>query len=317
MTDSLRRFVDYLNHLEDREAEAVYLEARRDLDSLIHAVVNHPEAISQDRCDILHQASRDIDRAYENFIRHFDLLKRHVRNLVIESEPEYFVESLRLFDEESQFETVEYKLQRKLQPDDEQVERVLGKLLRYSKWQVPGMIVGPGTDNWIDTLVALDPLYLIDTDPALLDPAYQRFPETYQRRLRLYTVKEHLGQPVLDLLPSGQFGFCLVYNFFNYRPLEMINQWLEEIRVCLRPGGTLLFTFNDCDWAHGVGLAERKYMSYTPGRMLVQKLLALEFRVLEHYHGANNMAWIEAQVPGEISTLRGGQTLAKIVANPQ
>lgn len=317
MTDKLSGLVAYLNHLENREADAVYLDARHDLDGLLHAVINHPKAIVQDRIDILQQTSRDIDRAYENFIRHFDLLKRHVRNLVIESEPDYFAESLRLFDEEARFETVEYKLQRRLTPDHEQIEAIMGKLLRYAKWQVPGLIVAPGTDVWIDTLVALDPLYLVDTDPALLDPAYQRFPEAYQRRLRLYTVQERLGQPVLDTLPASQFGFCLVYNFFNYRPLEMIDQWLEEIHSCLRPGGTLLFTFNDCDWAHGVGLFEQKYMSYTPGRMLIQKLLALEFRVLERYHGGNNIAWIEAQVPGKFRSLRGGQTLAKIVARPQ
>jgi SAM-dependent methyltransferase len=154
----------------------------------------------------------------------------------------------------------------------------------------------------------------VDTDPALLDPAYKRFPENYQRRLRLYTVIEQLGRPVLGVLPDAQFRFCFVYNFFNYRPLEMINQWLTELRRKLRPGGVLLFTFNDCDWAHGVGLAERKYMSYTPARMLLQQLAALKFTIQEHYHGANDMAWIEAQVPGEITTLRGGQTLAKIVA---
>jgi len=314
---ALRNLVDYLNHLEAREAEAVYLDARHDLDALIHAVINHPKAIEPERSDILHQASRDIDRAYEHLIRQFDLLKRHVKNLVIETEPAYFAESLRLWQEESGFETVAYKLQRRLEPDPEQIERIQGKLLRYAQWQVPGMIIGPGNDSWVEDLVPLDPLYLVDTDLALLEPAHGRFPEAYQRRLRLYQVPEQLGQLILGALPQGQFGFCFAYNFFNYRPVEMIDQWLEEIRLKLRPGGILLFTFNDCDWAHGVGLAESKFMSYTPGRMLVQKLLALNFKVLERYHGANNMAWIEAWIPGEITTLRGGQTLAKIVAKPQ
>lgn len=317
MTDTLSGLVDYLNHLEDRDAHSLYLAARHQLDALIYAVINHPKAISPDRCDVLHKASRQLDREYENLIQHFDNLKRHVRNLVQEQEPAYFVESLRLFQEEFCFETVEYKLQRRLQPDPEQTESIQGKLLRYCQWQVPGMIVSPGLDSWIDNLVALDPLYLIDTDPALLDPAHQRFPENYQRRLRLYTVQERLGHPILGMIPNTQFGFCFVNNFFNYRPLEIIMQWLEELRLKLRPGGILLFTFNDCDRAHGIGLVERKYMTYTPGRMLLQALLALKFTVLEHVHGANNMAWIEAQVPGEITTLRGGQTLAKITAITQ
>lgn len=317
MTDNLSGLVDYLNHLEDREAQALYLEARHQLDALLHAVTNHPEAIAPERCDVLHKASRQLDREYENLIQHFDNLKRHVRNLVLQQEPAYLAESLRLFQEESCHETVEYKLQRRLRPDAAQTESIQGKLLRYAQWQVPGMVVSPGPNAWIDNLVALDPLYLIDTDLALLDPAHQRFPENYQRRLRLYAVEERLGQPILNIMPDSQFGFCFVYNFFNYRPLELINQWLEELRRKLRPGGRLLFTFNDCDRAHGVGLTERKYMSYTPGRMMVQILLALKFTVIEHYHGANDMAWIEAQVPGEITTLRGGQTLAKIVAKTQ
>lgn len=317
MTTELSSLVNYLNHLEQCDSESIYLRTRHELDALLHSVMNHPKSISTGRCDVLHTASREIDRAYENLLRHHDLLKRHVRNLVIENEADYFAESLRHYQEESHFETVEYKLARQLKPDSDQTESILGKLLRYAQWQVPGMIVGPGRDTWIKTLVALDPLYLVDTDLALLEPAHQSFTQSYQRRLRLYQVQEQLGLPIIHDLPKAQFGFCFVYNFFNYRPIEIIEQWLEEIRASLRPGGILLFTFNDCDNAHGVALAERKFMTYTPGRIVEQKLLALEYKILERYHGANNMAWFEVQVPGKITTLRGGQVLAKIVAHPQ
>lgn len=317
MNGELSSLVGYLNHLEQTSPDPIYLKARHELDALIHSVVNHPKSISAGRCDVLLTASREIDRSYENLIRHHDLLKKHVRNLVIEQESQYFAESLRHFHEESCLETVEYKLSRQLKPNSQQTDSILGKLLRYAKWQVPGMIVGPGRDVWIKTLVALDPLYLVDTDLELLNPAYRSFTQSYQRRLRLYEVTEELGAPILHQLPQKQFGFCFLYNFFNYRPIEIIDQWLEEIHALMRPGGVLFFTFNDCDQAHGVALAESGFMNYTPSRYIRQKLLALQFDIQEHYHGPNDIAWIEAKVPGEITSLRGGQVLAKIVANQQ
>jgi predicted methyltransferase len=114
-------------------------------------------------------------------------------------------------------------------------------------------------------------------------------------------------------LPDNQFGFCLVYNFFNYKPQEIINQYLTEIYQKLKPGGVVAFTFNDCDHSGAAALAERSFMCYTPGRVVLAHAQAAGFQVRQRYRMNNSTTWIELQRPGQLTSLKGGQSLAKVV----
>ena len=44
-----------------------------------------------------------------------------------------------------------------------------------------------------------------------------------------------------------------------------------------------MFTFNDCDTAHGVALAEDSDMSYTPARKIKEHVGLLGFEILPNY----------------------------------
>jgi hypothetical protein len=85
----------------------------------------------------------------------------------------------------------------------------------------------------------------------------------------------------------------------------------------MRPGGTLIMTYNNCDRAQGVGLVERGFMCYTPKKLIVAHAESVGFECEFEHDGAGDVSWLEFRKPGEITSLRGGQTLAKIVANPQ
>jgi hypothetical protein len=213
------------------------------------------------------------------------------------------------------YDTTEHILNRKLRCDPESAELLQGRILRYTDWRVPGLIFRPALEQHVEQLVPLDPLYMIDNNLELLEPACQGFTEEYRRRLRLYTAEEILGKPILALLPDAQFGYCFAYNYFNYKPLELICQYLDELWKKLRPGGVVFFTYNDCDRAHGVALAERSYMCYTPGSLIQEHAETLGFELMHRHNGPADVAWFEFQKPGEIDSLRGGQTLARIVAN--
>ena len=91
------------------------------------------------------------------------------------------------------------------------------------------MIIRPGIETFIDDMVAFDPLYLVDDQHELLDPAMDRFNTLYQRRLRPYVVNERSDDEILGKLPNNQFGMCLVYNYFNYRPFEVIKRYFVSI----------------------------------------------------------------------------------------
>jgi SAM-dependent methyltransferase len=154
----------------------------------------------------------------------------------------------------------------------------------------------------------------VDQDLSLLEPAVREFDPLYQRRLRQYTVNDYRATPWLKKLPDNQFAVIFAYNFFNYKPLHIIECYLKEIFDKLRPGGVLIMSYNNCDRAHGVGLAERSYMTYTPLRLLLPMVNNTGYVNVTNRSCGGDSDILEMSRPGELSTIRGGQTLAKIIA---
>jgi SAM-dependent methyltransferase len=156
-------------------------------------------------------------------------------------------------------------------------------------------------------------LYLVDESHDLLQPAVSQFNEQYQQRLRTYAINERSGEEILGGLPNGQFGLVLAYNFFNFRPFEVIRTYLAEIYQKLRPGGMLAMTFNDCDKTKGVMLVEQHFCCYTPGYLVRELAQSLGFQVAFSWSDQGPTTWVELQKPGNFVSLRGGQALAKII----
>jgi SAM-dependent methyltransferase len=162
-------------------------------------------------------------------------------------------------------------------------------------------------------MVDCDPLYLVDDRHELLIPTISRHHEIYQRRLRPYVINERQDGEILTALPNNQFGLIFAYNFFNYKPFEVIRRYLEELYQKLRPGGVLIMTINDCDRDKGVVLVEQHFCCYTPGKMVIELAQSLGFKTVFTWTDNGPSTWIELQHPGELTSLRGGQTLAKVV----
>lgn len=310
----LSELVDYLNNIDAFELTQIYHEARRRLDAVVHKIEHNNLQFGKFTERIKADGDR-IDQSFDQFSTTIAAIRTHVTDQIHGMQPDYLRESLRLFQHEMCFDSNEYILNRKLHCDADSAELLTGRILRYSDWRVPGLIFRPALEKHIEQLVPLDPLYVIDNNLELLQPAVRAFTEEYRRRLRLYAAVENLGKPILSALPDAQFGYCFAYNYFNFKPLEIICQYLDELWRKLRPGGAVFFTYNDCDRSHGVALAERHFMCYTPGSMIQAHAEELGFEVTDRHTGLGDVAWFEFTKPGDIKSLRGGQTLAKIVAN--
>lgn len=309
----LSDLVDYRNLLEEYSLESIHHQARQQINAVMHQIVNHGLQFKQYSRDIGHDAS-EIDLAFKKFSSTVNEIKQHLDVLIEQRHPEMYRESTRWFNDESIHETIDYILNRRLHIDPEGEELLLGRILRYTDWRLPGLCFRPGVEKWIEHLVPLDPLYLVDNSLELLDPCVSKFHPQYQRRLRLYAVNDYnSNKNILGTLPNNQFGYVFAYNWFNFKPMEVIEQYLRELWLKIRPGGVLLMTFNDCDFAHGVALAEKNFMCFTPGVRIMQIAESIGFDTLDRYRGAGDVAWFEFQKPGKIQTLRGGQTLAKII----
>jgi SAM-dependent methyltransferase len=233
--------------------------------------------------------------------------------LIETSEKPWLQESYRLYEQEMVNESTEYILNRRptITPETEQFYRT--RIVRYNSWKHPAMIIRPGRDTYINELLASDPLYLVDERHDLLEPAMTMFNEQYQQRLRPCTINERQDQEILGKLPNSQFGLVLAYNFFNFRPFEVIKRYLAEIFQKLRPGGVLAMTFNECDRVKGVMLVEQHFCCYTPGYLVRELAQSLGYEIAFSWTDQGPATWLELRKPGEFQSLRGGQALAKII----
>jgi hypothetical protein len=309
----LSDLVDYRNLLEEYSLEDIHHQLRQQINAVMHQIVNHGLQFKQFSREIGQDAA-SIDSAFIKFGSTVKEIKQHLDILIEQQYPDMFRESTRWFNHESIYETNDYILNRRLAVDSESEELLLGRILRYTDWRLPGLCFRPGREKWIEHLVPLDPLYLVDNNLELLEPAVSSFHPQYQRRLRLYAVNDRNdNKAILNDLPNNQFGYVFAYNWFNFKPIEVIEQYFRELSLKVRNGGVVFMTYNDCNFAHGVALAEKNFMCFTPGNMIIRAAESAGFDLTERYKATGDVAWLEFQKPGKIYSLRGGQTLAKIV----
>jgi hypothetical protein len=269
------------------------------------------------------ELTNQLSRNFASVLNEIDCFKSTVESVrsavqarIDLQEGDYYTNSTFLHDREMRNDSVEWILNRRLVLTQEATDFILARIFKYTDWRYPGLIIRPGLDDWITHLVALDPLYLVDQNFDLMAPATSRFVNEYTRRLRRYLVDEYNErESMLHELPDNQIGFMLVYNYFNFKPIELIAQYLSTLFTKLRPGGCLAMTFNNCDRAAGVDLAERSFACYTPESRVMNIINTLGFVVAHRYDIDAAVTWIELHKPGQLTSIKGGQALAKIVAS--
>jgi SAM-dependent methyltransferase len=312
----LREIVAYINLLDSLSMDAECNEAVRLLDSILHIVTNHSLQLDM-FSKTLTNDFETISSGVNAFRFTLERLKQKLYDEVAVQEPEYFRESKRMFDHDAPYETNEYILNRRLGIDPDSNILLRSHLRSLGDWRLPGLILRPGRETFIEDMVPLDPLYLVDQHEELLKPSVDSFTPEYQQRLRKYIVDDRQDGAILTDLPQGQFGLVFAYNYFNFRPIELIQKYLTELYAVMRPGGTLIMTYNNCDRAQGVGLAERGFMCYTPKRHIQQHAESVGFESTFEHNGLGDLSWLEFVKPGDITSIRGGQTLAKLVAKTE
>jgi SAM-dependent methyltransferase len=318
----LSELVAFRNRLDELLVSDAIKAADHKLDILMHTV-SYPHELpmvqlTQPFIPTLNNNLKEIHNAFDNFNVNIEQLKQHVRDQITEHEKHWFQESYRLFESAEECEKTDQILYGRKVTGTKSKETIesevtlLSRLSNYANWQWPGMIIRPGLEDFIDNMVGCDPLYIIDREHDLLKPCLDRFPRLYQHRLRPYTTNDWSDGPILDKIPNNQFGVCLACNVFNFRPLEIIRRYLEEIYTKLRPGGVLLMTFNDCDRASAIVLVEQFCTSYTPGYLVRNLTQNIGFELIHTWSDGGPSVWLELRKPGQLLSNRGGQALAKI-----
>ena len=309
----LSEIVAYLNLLDSLDINSECSIAMGKLSHITHVVTEHID-LYQNSSDNIAKTHKDISNSIAKFSTQIDSLKQELRLEIQQREQEYLANSMHVYREEMIHDTTEHILNRRMRIDDEDDIVLRHRLKNLTDWRLPGMIIRPGVETYIEDMVPLDPLYVVDHNKELMTPAISKFTPEYQRRLREYVINDWAGGPILDQLPNNQFGTIFAYHYFNHKPLLVIHRFLLEFYQKLRPGGSVLMTYNNCDLAHGVIRAERTWMMYTPRRLIENYATGIGFELVNAYDGKGDVSWLEFRKPGDITSLRGGQTLAKILA---
>jgi hypothetical protein len=257
----LSDIVAKLNLLDSLDVGSECATATGTLSHIAHVVTEHADPYQTAKDDI-GKTHNELINNIAKFSAQVESLKKELRSEIKQHEQEYLVDSLRVYQEEMIHDTADAILNRRMRIDDDDDLMLRSRLRNLTDWRLPGMIIRPGVETYIEEMVPLDPLYVVDHDSELMRPAISKFTPEYQRRLRPYVINDYEYTDALWQLPVNQYGLIFAYNYFNYKPMKVVRQYLDSMFARLRPGGVAIFTFNDCDWAHGVALAEKSFMGF-------------------------------------------------------
>lgn len=201
-----------------------------------------------------------------------------------------------------------------LELDEIQTEYISTRIGSYCDWLYPSLIIYPREKKWLtSTIVASDPLYLVQHHSTKLADLIEDFSEVYKNRLRCYTNNN------LSVLPQQQFRFVLLWDFLNYIAVDYFELYLKEIYNLLRPGGSFMFSFNNCDLEGPAKLAELNDSSYANARIVKALAEAIGFEIIKFEDLLTgdalitHISWVELRKPGELATVKSHQAMAKIL----
>lgn len=254
---------------------------------------------------------KELDGAYQD-IAQFRLYLDQALGII---EVPYLTEQSEQIYQEGLRDNADYKLDRdsfkNLLGDDDTREFLVGRINTYTNWKYSALQLGPSLGDITDHLVSCDPLYLADNHQDMFKEVKKLWTPEYQRRIRYYTIDEQ-EENILHEFPVNQLGLVVAIDYFNFRPLSLIKQYLADIFSILQPGGVAVFTYNNCDYPIGIDNFRNSYYTYTPGHLVKAACTQCGFNMIASFDMTKNVSWVEIQKPGTTSSIKGGQSLGAI-----
>ena len=318
---TFRELVIFWEQLQRVSSVETHSSVLQDLIKIMFVAQRSSGAINTERLQLKYQ---EILTGFVDFEQILNELKEQIKNRVEDEEKEWFHRSSQWYKSEldirmSQHPDFTKQLRnRRVELDPKTETLFASRIMQHNNWHYPGMIIHPGEEPFMQYMVGNDPLYLVDESHDLLDLVdMSNYDEIYQKRLRTYVIDESFEHEILEKIPDSQFGICLAYHYFDFKPYEMIEKYLIEIYQKLKPGGTLIMTFNDCERPAALTLVENNYASYNRATIIKNLAEKLNYSIEFFYWEQDSpMSWIELRKPGTLTSLRGGQNMAKILPKP-
>jgi len=297
-------------------------------------ISNELDKLIKHHRDIIPDADSEFSKSTNLTIDHYQAIKEslgthqpqiqqtieYINKKIAQLSQKYFTESYtveRELNGEQQDLTRNLRTQRhwrniRLDSEDSPDNHMLGVIQKNVSFEYPVLEIGCRDGEWTKYLVAGDPLYVADYTQEFLHNAVHQFTAQYVKRVRQYKVSDN----TIKRLPTNQFGFIFSYNFFNYLSFDTIKQWMKFAHNLMKPGGVIMFTYNNADHGYGAALAESSVQSYCPMSLLAPMCESIGLQYHDHKDYVNTpftpMSWIQFKKPGELSTVKVAQALGQI-----
>ena len=214
-------------------------------------------------------------------------------------------------DVEREFRTIEVT--------KEFAEQMGSRIRQYTNWKYPCLEIGPGDGFWTDNLVGSDPLYLVDIHKEFLDQTLQKYKDVFKKRIRPFLIGPECQKSEYDIgmLPKNQIGFIFSWAVFDYIPYQQAKSYIESCVKSLRPGGVMLFSFNDCDTYKNAAAAEGGLRAWMTKKLLGQIFDDLGLELIGFFNSDDfNHNWVEIKKPGHLYSMKTTQPLFNINTRP-
>jgi len=156
-----------------------------------------------------------------------------------------------------------------------------------------------------------DPLYVTDVSQNFLFSTKNQFNEIYKKRIRAYLQKRE-NFTEFNYLPQNQFKFILAWNVFNYYPEHELKEILKSCWDLLRPGGDIMFSYNDCEYLPCVTKFAYGSGSWITEKSIIKILTDLGYEINSIVHADGEVHWVEACKAGELGSVKVHPSIGKI-----
>jgi len=315
---SLRNVVRYrelvnslnINHVR-KSINSQLSQISTDLSTNEYDTKNIKERITTKHLNIL-QILEDIDYDLNTF-------KRDLATEIADLEIPYYAKSKEIYKNKLR-ESVEEKTDRYLFKNllyNESFNDLLTeRIALHTDCLYPGLQIAPGYGDITDKLVNCNPLYLVENTMEMFKEIKKWRQPQYQNRLRYYTVDDDQNDP-MHLLPQNQLGVIVVINWFNFKTIKTIENYLKSMLHVLRPGGVVIFTYNNCDYPKAIDKVDEMYYCYTNETEVTETCTQLGYEILASYNKGYDqldmgVSWLEIKKPGTLTTIRRSETMGII-----
>jgi SAM-dependent methyltransferase len=312
--EPLSNFIKYKNAIDDLSLDNSCMSMNSDISNIVSSL--SASDFNKKLLSELEECSDGVSLELNKFREILQQYKNSATDYITTNESSYLSKSYQIYEDGNTQDNADYILDRALFHSliyrNEIKNYFISRIISNSKWKYSGMFIRPEHGEYVNEMTATDPLYIVDEHIGLLEPTKKLWNEQYQERIRYHIIDESRNIIFKDF-PMGNMGLVVAMNFFNHKPLVIIEQYLSEIYDLLQYGGVMIFTYNNCNLSLAVQNFEKSLYSYTPESRLIPLIEMIGFEVIETYNEPlTNVSWVEIKKPGKLSSIRGGQCLAEI-----